>query len=150
MKLNYIPWFMGEYFMCHKIEKCNILNLSTINVIKGEESICELFMLTNAQKYSSSNSTNWKKKVVSWKTKFIVSKCTHCKHRWIKYEFSIFLYLERGNGIFFRRPYIHVIFQPLYDLKTGLFQKAAYNFQFIFYYHMMSIDQKAFRNLSIM
>ena len=40
------------------------------------------------------------------------------KKCWIKYEISIFLHLERGNGIFLRRPYIHIIIQPLFDLRT--------------------------------
>ena len=116
MKLNYIPRFMGEYFMCHKFEMQHIKSVHRREKEKWQ----------------------WKRKIQTWtflykcmkiqliKIHILANKSYYERPKvnpwsekcWIKYVFSIFLHLERGNEISLRRPYIHIIIQPIFDLKN--------------------------------
>ena len=61
MKLTYIPWFMGKYFMCHKFEMQHIKSVHNQERSDEEKEKFNLEHFHMHQyKYSRFKSTPWK------------------------------------------------------------------------------------------
>ena len=115
MKLNYIPRFMGEYFMCHKFEMQHIKSVHRREKEKWQwkrKFKHELFS-SNAWKYSWLKSTSWQTGHITKDQKIIPDKkvlnqicifniSTFGKRKWNLSQTTVHSYYHSAN-IWFKK-----------------------------------------------